>query len=45
MLAYRDATLEQKISYPEPVFDQNKVYECFNEVLSNPIYEQNMKKL
>ena len=50
MLAYRDdpqviSYTDDVVSYQNPVFDHNKVYEVFNEVLSNPIYEQNMKKL
>ena len=50
MLAYREASTfdwypDQQISYEEPVFDHNKVYEVFHEVLTNPKYERNMKKL
>ena len=44
MLAYREETYTtldpyESVSYHQPVFDENKVYEVFNEVLSNPIYE------
>lgn len=32
-------------SYWDPVFDENKVYEVFNEILTNPVYAHNIKKL
>ena len=33
------------LSYWDPVFDSQKVYEVFNEVLTNEIYSHNMKKI
>ena len=53
MLAYREPSMDPDPDahriFKEAVFDEDKVYKVFNEVLSNPIYnpiyEQNMKKL
>ena len=33
------------LSYYDPVFDANKVYEVFNEILTNEVYAHNIKKL
>ena len=30
--------------YPEPVFDAQRVYEVFNEILTNELYTKNMQK-
>ena len=32
-------------SYIDPAFDAQKVYECFNEILTNEIYSHNIKKI
>lgn len=40
-----ESLTEKMLSYYDPVFDAQKVYEVFNEILSNEIYSHNMKKL
>ena len=36
---------EANLSYRDEAFTHVKVEECFNKILSNPIYKQNMRKL
>lgn len=40
-----DMDPDKHISYHEPVFDEEKVYKVFNEALTNPMYQESMKKL
>jgi len=37
--------LDKMYSYIDPAFDDNKVYEVFKEVTTNPIYKQNVMKM
>jgi len=40
-----EGDMNKLISYKEPAFTEQKVYEVFNEILTNEIYGLNMKKL
>ena len=36
---------EANLTYKDPAFDHTKVETCFNQILKDPIYKQNIQKL